>query len=264
MMTKRLLYFRHGERLDHVDVDEWVNSDRFAKNQLDVPLSQNGLKQSKRVGKYVGQNYNINDFDYVYCSSKTRCIETAIQMIKQIEEDKGKRIKIRIEYGLTESPSIFRFLYPYHFVDGEIKYHDFDEFHKQYNKKYLKVDSIFDDEMEIENIKTRFDGYIDEDYISLVESKDISIVDFHKTVKNLTKTIKQITENDDHCIIVAHGGDWAEVVHSYLTKIKFENNRDFKELFDKLREENNFNFMIDFEFDKNWNVVYGPSTNYLE
>jgi hypothetical protein len=126
------------------------------------------------------------------------------------------------------------------------------------------MDSIFDDKMSFENIKLRFKGYIDENYKSLVTPNNILINDTYRTIKQLTKTIKRLISENDNIIIMAHGSDWCELTYNYITKIKYKSNIEYEKFVDKLRENYNYNFLVDFKYIDKWKVLYGPSIDYLE
>jgi bisphosphoglycerate-dependent phosphoglycerate mutase len=96
---------RHGERIDQSKVqkekDIWNNSTRCKTNLYDIPLSINGISQAYTgIGKILTNDFK-GDFDYIYCSPLTRCIQTALQFQKYIFDKFNKIILIRVEYGLS-------------------------------------------------------------------------------------------------------------------------------------------------------------------
>ena len=62
----KVFLIRHGETEDS-------NSRRY-KGTIDVPLSQNGIEQAKRVGEYLFKNEKLHA---VYCSGLSRAVRTA-------------------------------------------------------------------------------------------------------------------------------------------------------------------------------------------
>lgn len=95
---------RHAERIDQSkDLKEkevWTNSIRYKTNLYDIPLSLNGINQAYNSIAKLLKNYK-GDFDYIYCSPLTRCVQTALQFQKYIFDKFEKLILIRVEYGLA-------------------------------------------------------------------------------------------------------------------------------------------------------------------
>ena len=96
---------RHAERIDQSkdtkEKDFWNKSTRCKTNLYDIPLSINGIEQAyNEISKIIPKNYK-GDFDYIYCSPLTRCIQTALQFQKYILDKYKKIILVRIEYGLS-------------------------------------------------------------------------------------------------------------------------------------------------------------------
>lgn len=95
---------RHAERIDQSkdlkERESWNNSLRFKTNLYDIPLSLNGINQAYiNIGKIL-KNFN-GEFDYIYCSPMTRCVQSALQFQKYIFEKFKQFPLIRIEYGLA-------------------------------------------------------------------------------------------------------------------------------------------------------------------
>ena len=95
---------RHAERIDQSkDIKEkksWNKSLRYKTNLYDMPLSLNGINQAYlNIGKIL-KNFT-NEFDFIYCSPMTRCIQSALQFQKYIFEKFNQMVLIRVEYGLA-------------------------------------------------------------------------------------------------------------------------------------------------------------------
>jgi bisphosphoglycerate-dependent phosphoglycerate mutase len=95
---------RHAERIDQSkdlkEKESWNKSLRYKNNLYDIPLSLNGITQAyNSVGKIL-KNFK-GDFDYIYCSPMTRCVQSALQFQKYIFDNFKKMILIRVEYGLA-------------------------------------------------------------------------------------------------------------------------------------------------------------------
>ena len=96
---------RHAERIDQSkdqkEKEIWNKSIRYKTNLYDVPLSINGIEQAYNgIGKIISKNYK-DEFDFIYCSPLTRCVQTALQFQKYILDKFKQIILVRIEYGLS-------------------------------------------------------------------------------------------------------------------------------------------------------------------
>ena len=90
---------RHGERIDKID-KSWI--DNNINECHDPPLTKKGKWQAKLSGKNIRRDEK-QQIKYIYTSPFTRCVETAIEMLKEIrKEPKNKNCLIRIEYGICE------------------------------------------------------------------------------------------------------------------------------------------------------------------
>jgi bisphosphoglycerate-dependent phosphoglycerate mutase len=100
-----IFLLRHAERIDQSkdqkEKDIWNKSARCKTNLYDIPLSIGGISQAYNgIGKIIPKNYK-GEFDYIYCSPLTRCIQTALQFQKYILDKFDKIVLVRIEYGLS-------------------------------------------------------------------------------------------------------------------------------------------------------------------
>ncbi len=96
---------RHAERIDlskdQKEKEIWNKSARCKTNLYDMPLSINGIEQAyNNIAKIIPKNYK-GDFNYIYCSPLTRCIQTALQFQKYIYDKFNIVVLVRIEYGLA-------------------------------------------------------------------------------------------------------------------------------------------------------------------
>lgn len=96
---------RHAERIDQSkDIKEreaWNKSNRCKNNLYDMPLSSNGISQAySSLSKIIPKNYK-GEFNYIYCSPLTRCVQSALQFQKYIQDKFNKIVLVRIEYGLA-------------------------------------------------------------------------------------------------------------------------------------------------------------------
>jgi hypothetical protein len=89
--------FSHSERLDLVDKNTWIKSDRFSKHSRDTPLTENGIKIANQKINEILTNENMGS---IYSSPFTRCIQTSLEFQKAIKNKYDILIPIKIEYGL--------------------------------------------------------------------------------------------------------------------------------------------------------------------
>nr|XP_023648195.1 ubiquitin-associated and SH3 domain-containing protein B-like [Paramormyrops kingsleyae] len=119
---KRTLFVcRHGERMDVVFGKHWLSQcldakGRYVRTNLnmplsllarsggyrdyekDAPLTVFGSTQARLVGEALLENNTTVDF--VYCSPSLRCVQTAHNILKGLQQEDRRRI--RIEPGLFE------------------------------------------------------------------------------------------------------------------------------------------------------------------
>ncbi len=95
---------RHAERMDQSknteEKDAWFKSLRCKNNPYDIPLSLNGISQAYSGLNKILKGFQGN-FDYIYCSPMTRCVQTALQFQKYIYDKFKKLVLIRVEFGLA-------------------------------------------------------------------------------------------------------------------------------------------------------------------
>ncbi|KAI7812779.1 ubiquitin-associated and SH3 domain-containing protein B [Triplophysa rosa] len=121
-MPKRALFVcRHGERMDVVFGKHWITQcfdakGRYVRSNLnmppslparsggyrdydkDCPITVFGATQARLVGEALLESHTVIDF--VYCSPSLRCVQTAYNILRGLQQD-GKT-KIRVEPGLFE------------------------------------------------------------------------------------------------------------------------------------------------------------------
>src|SRR5205823_1902768 len=102
------IYMRHGERPTFSTLknekEKWRLSERYKTNNLDEPLTSYGIYETKLTIQklFLNSNFDINKYDYIYSSPLTRCIQTALTAVDEINQKYNKNLKIRIEYALHE------------------------------------------------------------------------------------------------------------------------------------------------------------------
>ncbi|XP_051521921.1 ubiquitin-associated and SH3 domain-containing protein B-like isoform X2 [Myxocyprinus asiaticus] len=121
-LPKRTLFVcRHGERMDVVFGKHWFSQCSDSKGwyvrsnlnmpaelpagdgvqrdyEMDAPITVVGSTQARIVGEALLESNTTIDF--VYCSPSLRCVQTANEILKGMQQD--GRISIRVEPGLFE------------------------------------------------------------------------------------------------------------------------------------------------------------------
>lgn len=119
---KRCLFVcRHGERMDVVFGKYWLSqcfdakgryirtnlnmphslpqrSGGFRDYEKDAPITVFGCMQARLVGEALLESNTV--IDHVYCSPSLRCVQTAHNILKGLQQD--NHLKIRVEPGLFE------------------------------------------------------------------------------------------------------------------------------------------------------------------
>jgi broad specificity phosphatase PhoE len=89
--VQRVVVVRHGNRLDHQDPIGWFHSDVGKTNPYDTPLTKEGRKVARNVGKKCPKA-----FDLVVCSPYMRCLQTGCEIASE------HKIPIAFDYNLGE------------------------------------------------------------------------------------------------------------------------------------------------------------------
>jgi len=206
---------RHAERIDQSknlkEKESWNKSLRYKTNLYDIPLSLNGITQAyNNIGKIL-KNFD-GEFDYIYCSPMTRCVQSALQFQKYIFDKYDKLILVRIEYGLTihlfKENEMFwlgsniklqndKFIVTkiYEFVD---KYLDRDKIYKRYGIKRFDI---------------TYTGIISREQINLEQTYTDSISSRIDTIKKITS----IVDKSKLTIICAHC-ETCHLIYNYINK----------------------------------------------
>lgn len=190
---------RHTERLLKTD-KKWKKSSRFKENEHDMPITSRGKKYLKNaVLEMIREDDEFDKIEYIYSSPATRCIETSIEIQKNILKLTHKFLPIRIDYGLRE-------LHPVYYYDhlklknGKIEY--IVDFKKEY---------ILDKKLHLKNLLKKYNTnhkIIDKNYKSQTSFTDAK----YKSIDQVTgtnfalKSFKRIIKNDKigHYIICSH------------------------------------------------------------
>ena len=239
---------RHSERLDWLNSDEWKKSKRYKENISDTPLTKHGKVIAERAIKDILKEYT--DFDYIYSSPFSRCIETSLVIQNEIKKETGKNIKIRIEYGLSEvslrhvilnTPDLWK-IKNKEFVIDKNKENTYSK------KKYV------DSQQTLTNIIKRYGNHFDKTYKPIISYKNMNfdktrLDGFNRAINVYNKIVKN-TPKGENAIISTHG----QVIFSIYSIIT---NDDWKSPNPSKFFGPNFCATVGFERNKSA-PIYGP------
>ncbi len=216
-VSQELVYVRHGHRISYSQnkkiKENYRKTTRHKENPFDEPLTQKGKEEIKQTVIKLLEKIDINKYDYIYSSPMTRCLDTSQIISNEIYKITGRKLKIRVEYGLAESSIYYRLFipnfskenltinYPGEYYDGAI------------------FDSVIDKKLYFENIIKRYKD-IDKNYISYTTDNKIH-KDADDVVRSLVGTIKRITGENGNILISGHGAGPYLHTHLYLTQEKY-------------------------------------------
>jgi len=246
---------RHTERLLPTD-SKWLKSDRYQENKHDLPITTKGKKYLKKaVSEMIREDKDFDKIEYIYSSPMTRCVETSIEIQKNILKLTKKFVPIRIDYGLRE-------LHPINYYDhlklknGKIEYIvDF------------KKEIVLDKKLHLKNLLKKYNNkklIIDRNYKSQTSFNDAK----YKSVDQIAgtnfslKAFKRIIKNDklDHYIICSHSISIQYGLTAFTNKLL--TNLEKKNILGN----NNWASLIGISDTKSkkypYKITYGPSANY--
>lgn len=212
--NNNIYFFRHSERLDKINLEEWKKQERYIENKNETPITSNGKDITKKAILELLQNDN-RTVGNIYSSPSERCIQTSLEIQSEIFKKTGNFIKIKVEYGLV------------YFVvqkqeDFKISFAD--------NNFELKKRNIIDDYMTLKNISNRYGSdKFDMDYepIFLIKQINEASENFETQLNQRIETVyglyKKIN-NDKINICCTHGEIICETIVRFALQIeKFEN-----------------------------------------
>lgn len=250
MYTMELVYIRHGHRITMLPDNDWESHPRYLENSRDDPLSDKGIMESFKTGVKLAKLINVNIYQFIYCSPFQRCINTAIQVANGILKKTGKKLKLRIEYGLQTL----------RIRDVSATFEN-NKIHLHYLDISQNNDVAIDNELTFNSLVQKYGEYIDDSYHSTVsEKKYYKKLGSKKRIKYLIRTMKNIVQNDKHSIIVSHGGINYVYPYYYLTKDSFDEKRyiDFRKETDNAILTNFVSVFKKKEHKKRWKCVLEP------
>ncbi len=222
--TQELIYIRHGHRISYSDNkqerENYKKTTRHKENPFDEPLTEKGRKEIKQTVIKLLDKIDINKYNYIYSSPMSRCLDTSQIIFDEIYKKTGKKLKIRIEYGLAESSRFYRLFIPNFSKES---------FTINYTGEYYDgviFDSVIDKELYFSNIIKRYQN-IDPNYISYTSDKEI-FQHPDDVIHSLIGTVKRITNENENILIVGHGAGPYLHTHLYLTQEKHNSIKQIK------------------------------------
>jgi broad specificity phosphatase PhoE len=186
--NEEIWIIRHLHRMNLDEPTKWKEHPRYNQNFLDSPLTNFGKRAAARSAKEIIQTSpNIKKIKYIYTSPFTRCIETSLEIAKEIGKYTGKIVQLRIEYGLAEAV-------PVHL-----------EFLKVQNKTlFIDKVPILDFKLSSNQIAKDYYPYIDSKYKSLYKKSDIVMETVKESAERIVKVMNYLTNNYKNMIICTH------------------------------------------------------------
>ena len=260
---------RHGERIDKVD----KNWKRENKNKChDPPLTKTGKWQAKLSGRNIRRR-ETNKIKYIYTSPFTRCIETSLEMLKEIRK-KNPECLIRIELGITECIGNWM----------------------SWSKILPNNIYPITDEMTLEYFNKKYPNCFDIKYLSYWEKLPHRECNQLQTIYRFYKTVKHLLKQDSPVILCTHSFSLGQIsllfdktifknlIKDKTNKKQYEKLAHFSDVIHKKKEDKSFS-ESDLEHykknmkdsDKNycciihmvkdddkWKIVSGPSITHWE
>jgi hypothetical protein len=206
---------RHAERIDqskdNKEKESWIKSMRFKTNLYDIPLSLNGVNQAYSGIAKVLKNYK-GEFNPIYCSPMTRCVQSALQFQKYILDKFKILVLIRIEYGLSihlyKENEMFWMgtnikLVGDKFVVGKMF---------EFIDKYLDTDKIYK-RYGVKRFDTQYNSIYSRDQIN----NEQTYTDAINIRINTIKIISQMVDKSKITIICAHC-ETCHLIYNYVNK----------------------------------------------
>jgi len=267
-MTKEIWIFRHGRRLNYDKPNEWIKLPRYKENHYDTPLSDLGFKLAYKSGLELIEKSNAiknNKIKFIYSSPFTRCIQTAIEIIKAIKDKLGYQLKIIVVYNLGETGSYYSPNYT--FKNNKLM---ISKPEKKYMIPYLKKiknffklenTDIIDSKLKPDALKRKYKEYIHKTIGSNIEYESKDDVSFR-----MANTIININKKEKNSYIIV--GHWETAYLSY--KYFNQNNQNIYDIKNTcypsdwvLGWSKTCNVMMGFEeIDSGYKMIYEPNYNF--
>jgi len=213
-----MYFIRHSERLDKTNPEVWKASTRYLENAMDTPLSENGFKIAEKTILDILKK-DKREIGQIYSSPAERCLQTAMEFQKKINEKYGILVPIKIENGL-----IFDVYNEENFIKK------FEKRKVIFGKKFQRIIFV-DDYMSPRNIARRFgEEKFDLEYKPFVSIKEINSPNSPEKQFNLRlKTVFDLYENINNGklnIAVTHQENICDIIAQFSFKLKYNHEVD--------------------------------------
>jgi broad specificity phosphatase PhoE len=254
-VNEEIWIIRHLHRMNLDEPNKWKEHPRYNQNFLDSPLTEFGKKAAARSAKEIIQNSpNIKKIKYIYTSPFTRCIETSLEIAKEIGKYTGNMVQLCIEYGLAEAV-------PIHL-----------EFLKVQNKTlFIDKVPILDFKLSSNQIAKDYYPYIDTKYKSLYKKSDIFMETVKESAERIVKVMNYLTNTYKNMIICTHQIP-VTIANMYLYDRPYPLaylylinpvNKNKKDLDPK--RLTSYGILSGFQKDGDrWKYIYPPNNNYYQ
>jgi broad specificity phosphatase PhoE len=246
---RELWIFRHGDKLSY-DTNEWKKHRRYKENPFDPPLTTPGLKLAKASGvELIKKSAALRGkkIKYIYCSPMTRCVQTALQIIKVVREKIGYEIEIIIVDDLAES------MLPRNQIKFQVNKIKFiiPKYYEQDGKKWT---TMIDKKIQSAELKKKY-GEIKK---VIVSKKPFRIENPNDESIRMFKAILKISKIKQDSIIIGHSNT-LDISYNYFNqKNNKHKNYDFN-------GRKMVNTMIGFKYDeskKSYQMIYQPNNKF--
>jgi phosphohistidine phosphatase SixA len=198
---KEIWILRHSHRRDYEP--DWNKHPRYKENNFDTPLSKYGFELAKKGAYEIikrSKALQNNNIKYIYCSPYTRCIQSAIEIIKEVKNKLNFDLKLIIVYDLGES-------------GWWAKYDDY-----EFNGNKLNINKVLIDlKMKPTGIKKRF-----KNYITKIIGKTIKDVTYDKELETMTNAILNINNKEKNSYIIVGHLDTIRLGYKYFYQDKIK------------------------------------------
>ena len=260
---------RHGERIDKIDKN-WIANN---KNQChDPPLTKVGKWQAKLSGRNIRRR-ELNDIKYIYTSPFTRCVETSLEMLKEIRKKYPKCI-IRIELGIVECIGNWM----------------------SWSKKLPKEIYPITNKMTLQYFNKKYPNCFDNNYTSYWEKLPHRECNQLQTVYRFYKTVKHILKQESPIVLCTHSFSLGQIsllfdktifknlIKDNTNKKHYEKLANFSDILNKRKKhtstsesdlehykknmpDSNKNYCCIIHMvndNKKWKIVSGPSVTHWQ
>lgn len=206
-MSREIWVIRHSMRLSYESWEDWEKHPRFKENEYDVPISKNGFELAKRGAIELTKKSKAlknKEIKYIYCSPFTRCIQSALEIIKVVKEKFNYDIKLIIVYHLGECvfvPPVITF------KGDKIKIH-------KPPKDDIKKITAIDKKLEPESLKKIHKNYIDKTIGSSTETFSFDDEEY----KKMSKAILNIHKKEKGSYIIVGHLDTVKIAYKYFNQ----------------------------------------------